>query len=87
MCFALQIKTRARTLVVSFLSKENSVAQELQELQQQQKSRLDVDLLNLQVVQDVGHRLKSKELSSANILLTLCKIHFNDEKDLKLRQR
>jgi hypothetical protein len=39
MYFALQMKTRVRTLVLSFLSKENSVAQELQELQQQQKSR------------------------------------------------
>jgi hypothetical protein len=28
MCFALQTKTGARTLVVSFLSKENSVAQD-----------------------------------------------------------
>lgn len=28
MCFALQMKTGARTLVASFLSKENSVAQD-----------------------------------------------------------
>jgi hypothetical protein len=31
----------------------------------------DVDLLNLQIVQDICHRLKGNKFPSANILLTL----------------